>query len=651
MVGPRDRTGGVLHLAEPGRGPPAARAHRLGRRAVARSCWRSRRSRRPTRPARRSSSTRSTPASAGQWRTSSAARLQRLADGFQVLCITHLPQIAAHGGDALPASTSACAQGRTVTSRRAARRDRARGRTGADDRRRTSSRQPSGPAPREMLQARQAGAKGETKAKGESESPARAKGRHGAEIPHRNVRLPDERPRLGAHGRPARPGRLRADRRRRATPTSIVINTCSVREHAEEKLYTRLGEIRAAGARGRARGRSSRSPAASRSRKATRFSERSSAVDVIIGTQNIRRLPMLVDDAVERPDAAGRPSTSTRWTTCRSRWGSRARSDPVEGVRHHHRGLQRVLRLLRRAVHARPRADAAGRRHPRRGARHAAATGAREIQLLGQIVNHYQAPDDPACDFAGTARAAERGRGARADPLREPASAARHAANDRGDARPPEGLPAPAPAGAVRLDARPVRDAAAAHAGGLPGARRSRSATAMPDIALSTDMIVGFPGETGRRLRRDALADRAVRYHSMFSFKYSPRPNTLALEAAAGRRRRRTRRRGASWRCRRCSGRFRAGCTSRRSGASNRSWWTPASRRRDWELSGRTSGNTVVNFTGDGTSIGKLVPVRITERESEQPAGRDRGARARAGLTIMRRAHSVAGARSRCRSR
>ncbi len=36
------------------------------------------------------------------------------------------------------------------------------------------------------------------------------------------------------------------------------------------------------------------------------------------------------------------------------------------------------------------------------------------------------------------------------------------------------------------------------------------------------------------------------------------------------------------------------------------------SRRRDWELSGRTSGNTVVNFTGDGTSIGKLVPVRIT---------------------------------------
>jgi tRNA-2-methylthio-N6-dimethylallyladenosine synthase len=36
------------------------------------------------------------------------------------------------------------------------------------------------------------------------------------------------------------------------------------------------------------------------------------------------------------------------------------------------------------------------------------------------------------------------------------------------------------------------------------------------------------------------------------------------------------------------------------------------SRRRDWELSGRTSGNTVVNFTGRDQSIGEIVPVRIT---------------------------------------
>ena len=41
--------------------------------------------------------------------------------------------------------------------------------------------------------------------------------------------------------------------------------------------------------------------------------------------------------------------------------------------------------------------------------REAAAGGRREVQLLGQIVNHYQAPDDPSCDFPGAARSGARG--------------------------------------------------------------------------------------------------------------------------------------------------------------------------------------------------------------------------------------------------
>src|SRR6185436_5121499 len=53
---------------------------------------------------------------------------------------------------------------------------------------------------------------------------------------------------------------------------------------------------------------------------------------------------------------------------------------------------------------------------------------------------------------------------------------------------------------------------------------------AIPDIALSTDMIVGFPGETGADFEDTLSLTEAARYHSMFSFKYSPRPNTLALK-------------------------------------------------------------------------------------------------------------------------
>src|SRR5439155_160166 len=48
------------------------------------------------------------------------------------------------------------------------------------------------------------------------------------------------------------------------------------------------------------------------------------------------------------------------------------------------------------------------------------------------------------------------------------------------------------------------------------------------DVALSTDMIVGFPGETDEDFEATLSLTAAVGYHSMFSFKYSPRPNTLA---------------------------------------------------------------------------------------------------------------------------
>jgi len=77
----------------------------------------------------------------------------------------------------------------------------------------------------------------------------------------------------------------------------VLINTCSVREKAEEKLFTRLGEfhqreletgerpiVAVAGCVAQQEG--------------SQILQRSSAVDVILGTQNLKRLPMLVDQAV-----------------------------------------------------------------------------------------------------------------------------------------------------------------------------------------------------------------------------------------------------------------------------------------------------------------------------------------------------------------
>ena len=56
----------------------------------------------------------------------------------------------------------------------------------------------------------------------------------------------------------------------------------------------------------------------------------------------------------------------------------------------------------------------------------------------------------------------------------------------------------------------------------------ARIRAAIPKVQLSTDMIVGFPGETEADFEETLSLTAAVRYHSMFSFKYSERPNTLA---------------------------------------------------------------------------------------------------------------------------
>ena len=81
----------------------------------------------------------------------------------------------------------------------------------------------------------------------------------------------------------------------------------------------------------------------------------------------------------------------------------------------------------------------------------AAASGRREVQLLGQIVNHYQAPDDPGVRLPGAARSGPRRARPRTDPICEPASAAHQRPAHRRRPRPAEGVQAPAPSRAVRV--------------------------------------------------------------------------------------------------------------------------------------------------------------------------------------------------------
>jgi tRNA A37 methylthiotransferase MiaB len=95
----------------------------------------------------------------------------------------------------------------------------------------------------------------------------------------------------------------------------------------------------------------------------------------------------------------------------------------------------------------------------------------------------------------------------------------------------------------------------------------------IPGVALTTDMIVGFPTETETDFEETMSLARAVQYESIYSFKYSPRPNTLALKKMPEDVTTRTKRGGLS-RSRRNSATFKSRCTRRPWAAAKRCWWT-----------------------------------------------------------------------------
>ena len=131
-----------------------------------------------------------------------------------------------------------------------------------------------------------------------------------------------------------------------------------------------------------------------------------------------------------------------------------------------------------------------------------------------------------------------------------------------------------------------------------------------PDIQLSTDMIVGFPGETEADHAESLSLVGSVRFNSMFSFSYSERPGTLAAkrlvdDVPAGVK---SRRLGELQGLQKG---IQQSIHDSQVGRTYEVLIDSVSRRRDTEVSGRTSGNTVVNLPGTPEQLGRTLPVLI----------------------------------------
>lgn len=399
----------------------------------------------------------------------------------------------------------------------------------------------------------------------------------------------------------------------------VVINTCSVRERAEEKLYTRLGDIKGLASR------TGRAPMVAvtgcvAQQEGARVLAKSKLVDVVVGTQRVKMLPVLVDQAATAD--APLVDIATPYDEPTFPFGLTRRDDPVKGYVTIIEGCNDycaycVVPYTRGHERMRPKAEIV------REVEALAAAGRREVQLLGQIVNHYQAPDDPGCDFAGLLAAVHEVTGI--ERIRFASPHPRHCTDQfiatlRSLPKVCRHLHLPVQSGSSRIlklmRRRHTREEY------LELVEKLREA--LPGLQLSTDMIVGFPGETVQDFDETLSLTDAVRFHSMFSFKYSPRPNTLAQQrmpddVAEDEKTRRIMALQALQKG------IQADLHAASVGRTVEVLVDTSSRRRPWELAGRTSGNTVVNFPGDASWIGRFVPITI-ERAGAfgvwgQPAG------------------------------
>jgi tRNA-2-methylthio-N6-dimethylallyladenosine synthase len=401
----------------------------------------------------------------------------------------------------------------------------------------------------------------------------------------------------------------------------VVINTCSVRERAEEKLYTRLGEIRQAAEE------TGRQPVVAiagcvAQQEGGALLKRSPMIDVVVGTRSLKQLPALIADSV-RQDA---PRIDLNlYDDVAFPLGVVKRHDPVKAYVTIIEGCNEfcsfcVVPYTRGTERMRAKRDILAE------IIQAAEAGHREIQLLGQIVNHYQAPDDPSCDLAGLLECVHEVPGV--DRIRFASPHPRHVPMRLIEAirdlpKVCKHLHLPVQSGSTRvLQAMRRRYTRESYLELIAAAR-----DVVPGIALTTDMIIGFPGETPDDFDETMSLTEAVRYESMFSFKYSPRPNTLALkrypdDVDEGEKTTRIVALQALQRA------IQLELHGRAVGTQVDVLVDSVSRRRDWELSGRTFGNTVVNFPGTREWLGRTIPVRITRAGANSLSGEALAARA-----------------------
>jgi len=312
----------------------------------------------------------------------------------------------------------------------------------------------------------------------------------------------------------------------------VILNTCHIREKAAEKVYSELGRIRAVKLQRARNGQETFVAVAGCVAQAegAEIIRRAPVVDLVVGSQSYHRLPQLIariragekglvetefpeDDKFEHLPPRERAPAVRRQPTAFLTVQEGCDKFCTFCVVPYTRGAE-VSRPVSRLVDE---------------ARRLVDQGVRELTLLGQNVNAYHGagPDGAAWSLGRLIGALAEIDGL--ERLRYMTSHPRDMSDDLIDAHASEPklmpyLHLPFQAGADRILAAMNRK----HTGAEYLALVQRLRQARPDLALSTDIIVGFPGETDAEFEATLAIVREVGFAQAYSFKYSARPGTPA---------------------------------------------------------------------------------------------------------------------------
>lgn len=303
---------------------------------------------------------------------------------------------------------------------------------------------------------------------------------------------------------------------------AIIINTCTVRQHAEDKAFSYIGRLKTWKENEPQRILIVAGCAAERTKEF--LQQRFPYIDLVVGAKSIDAFPAIIKEVLKekfswardnenvwtetgKPIAPAPNSVSAYVSVMRGcNYSCSYCIVPSVRGREIYRPLPAILDELRQAV----------------------AQGAKEIMLLGQTVNSYH---DKDCDFSGLLEHAAAVDGVKRLRFMSPHP---HYFTDKliaTMARLPaicEHLHLPAQSGSNRILKLMQRNYTKEQY--LDIVRRLKSA--IPDLAITTDIIVGFPSETEDDFKESLQLVEEARFNGAFCFKFSPRQGTPAENMA-----------------------------------------------------------------------------------------------------------------------